>query len=485
MTASHPSLTFQPDTAEPLAETIQQATGQNVFLCYQCVKCSSGCPLAEHMDLLPNQVMRSVQLDDAEVLDSKTIWLCASCQTCTTRCPQELDIAGIMDALRIEAKRQGLPPALPAVDKFSRLFLQNIGLLGRLYEVGLMAGLNLVTRQPLKDMDMGLEMLKRGKLKLIPSVTRPPQKVQPVEAAENTVAYYPGCSLHSTAAEYDQTIRAVAAVLDLNLVEPPGWTCCGSSPAHSTDPILATVLPLHTLATIEQMGLDTVTAPCSACFARMKTAAHTVAHDGKLAQAAAAQLGYTYQGTVTVQHLLDTLVNRVGLAKIEASVKQPLTGLKVACYYGCLVTRPPQLTQAEHAEYPMQMDDLLRALGAEPVDWSYKTDCCGGSLGLTQTPLALAMTRKILQNARDCGADVIAAVCPLCHVNLDARQGQLELDFQTPVLYLTQLMALAFGLGEKQAALSKNLVDPRPVLRNCFQGPNLDKPEPNRIFRQD
>lgn len=481
MTASHTSLTFQPDTAEPLAETIQQATGQNVFLCYQCVKCSSGCPLAEHMDLLPNQVMRSVQLDDAGVLGSKTIWLCASCQTCTTRCPQELDIAGIMDALRIEAKRQGLPPALPAVDKFSRLFLQNIGLLGRLYEVGLMAGLNLVTGQPLKDMDMGLEMLKRGKLKLIPSVTRPPQKVQPVEADENTVAYYPGCSLHSTAAEYDQTIRAVAAVLDLNLVEPPGWTCCGSSPAHSTDPILATVLPLHTLATIEQMGLDTVTAPCSACFARMKTAAHIVTHDGKLAQAAAAQLGYTYQGTVTVQHLLDTLVNRVGLAKIEASVKQPLTGLKVACYYGCLVTRPPQLTQAEHAEYPMQMDDLLRALGAEPVDWSYKTDCCGGSLGLTQTPLALAMTRKILQNAHDCGADVIAAVCPLCHVNLDARQGQLELDFQTPVLYLTQLIALAFGLGEKQAALSKNLVDPRPVLRNCCQGPNLDKPEPNRI----
>jgi heterodisulfide reductase subunit B len=451
-------------TPQTLAQTIEQELEQNVFLCYQCVKCSSGCPLVEHMDLMPNQVMRSVQLGDDRVLESKTIWLCASCQTCTTRCPQGLDIAGIMDALRIEAKRRGLPPVIPEVDKFSRLFLLNIGLLGRLYEVGLMGGMNLVTGQLMKDMGMGLEMIKRGKLRFIPSLTRSPKHVKPVEPADGTVAYYPGCSLHSTAAEYDHTVRAVAEVLELKLVEPPGWVCCGSSPAHSTDHTLATVLPLRTLATVEQMGLDTVTAPCSACFARMKAASHTVTHDEAMAKEVEAQLGYTYRGTVTVQHLLDTLVDRAGLEKIEASVQQPLTGLKVACYYGCLVTRPPQITQANHPEYPVKMDDLLRALGAEPVEWSYKTDCCGGALGLTQTPLALEMTRKILQNARDCGAEAVATVCPLCHVNLDARQSQLELDFQLPVLYLTQLMALAFGLGEKQAWLSKNLVDPRPVL---------------------
>ncbi len=109
----------------------------------------------------------------------------------------------------------------------------------------------------------------------------------------------------------------------------------------------------------------------------------------------------------------------------------------------------------------------MRALGAEPVDWSYKTDCCGGTLGLTQTGLALEMTQKILQNARDCGADVVAAACPLCHVNLDARQSSIGLSFQIPVLYITQLMALAFGLGHKQAALSKNIVDPQPVLERC------------------
>jgi heterodisulfide reductase subunit B len=449
-----------------LTNVIQQATGQNAFLCYQCVKCSSGCPLTEDMDMMPNQVMRALQLGDESILESKTIWLCASCQTCTTRCPQGLDIAGIMDALRIESKRRGLPPAIPEVDKFSTLFLRNIGLLGRLHEVGLMAGLNLTTGQLLKDLDLGLEMLKRGKLKFIPTVVRPPKKVKPVEPGEGKVAYYPGCSLHSSAAEYDQTIRATASMLDLELVEPPGWICCGSSPAHSTDHVLATVLPMRTLATVEQMGLDTVTAPCSACFARMKAAVHAVANDSEMAQVVEAQTGYSYRGTVTVQHLLDTLVDRVGLAKIEARVQKPLKNLKVACYYGCLVTRPPKITQAEHPEYPTKMDDLVRALGAEPVHWSYKTDCCGGSLGLTQTSLALKMSRKILQNARDCGAEVIVTACPLCHVNLDGRQSQIGLDFQIPVLYITQLMALAFGLGEKQAALNKNIVDPRPVFRH-------------------
>ncbi len=451
-------------TGQTLAQTIQHELDENVFLCYQCVKCSSGCPLVEHMDIMPNQVMRAIQLDDESVLESKTVWLCASCQTCTTRCPQELDIATIMDTLRIEAKKRNLPPAIPDVDKFNTLFLRDTGLLGRLYEVGLMGGMNLWTGQPFKDMGMGLEMLKRGKLKLIPTLTRPPKTVKPVEAADGKVAYYPGCSLHSSAAEYDQTVRATADVLDLELVEPPGWTCCGSSPAHSSDHTLATVLPMHTLTTIEQMGLDTVTSPCSACFARMKTAAHTVTHNNDMAQEVEAQLNYTYQGKVEVQHLLDTLVDRAGLDKIEARVKKPLTELKVACYYGCLITRPTKITQAEHPEYPMKMDNLMGALGAEPVDWSYKTDCCGSTLGLTQTPLALEMTQKILQNARDCGADVITAACPLCHVNLDARQSQIGLDFQIPVLYITQLMALAFGLSEKQAALSKNMVDPRPVL---------------------
>jgi heterodisulfide reductase subunit B len=447
-----------------LAQTIERETGENIFLCYQCVKCTSGCPLAGHFDLTPNQVMRAVQLDEESVLASKTIWLCASCQTCTTRCPQGLDIAGVMDALRIEAQKREIPPAIPEVAKFSRLFLGDVGLFGRLYEVGLMAGLNLTTGQLTKDMDMGLKMMKRRKLRLVPAFVRPPKKVKPVQPADNKIAYFPGCALHSSAAEYDHTIRAVCETVGLDLVEPPGWICCGSSPAHSTDRLLATVMPVTNLAIIEQMGLDEVTAPCSACFARLKAAGHTLARNGELGAAVREQIGYEYQDTVTVRHLLDTLVDRVGLAAIEARVKKPLAGLKVASYYGCLITRPARITGAEHPEYPVKLDNLMRALGAEPVDWSYKTDCCGGSLGLTQTPLALEMTKRILDNARACGADVVTTMCPLCHVNLDARQSQLNLDFELPVLYSTQLVALAFGLDETITAFHKNLVDPRPVL---------------------
>jgi heterodisulfide reductase subunit B len=455
-------------TRQPLAQTVADHIGENAYLCYQCVKCTSGCPLVEHMDLTPNQVLRAVQLGDESVLESKTIWICASCQTCTTRCPQGIDIAAIMDELRIEAKRRGIKPVIPEVDKFGRLFLTDVRLMGRLHEVGLMAGLNLVTGNLFKDMDLALEMFKRNKLHIFALPTRPPRpgKVRPVEPAPNKIAYYPGCSLHSSAAEYGKTTEAIAEVLDLELVEPPGWICCGSSPAHSTDHVLATRYPVVNLSIVEQMGMEEVAAPCSACYIRFKTAAHEMAHNPAMARQVNEEIGYEYQGKVRVMHLVEALIEKVGLDKIEAAVKRPLEGLKVACYYGCYLTRPADITGAEHPEYPMEMDYLLGRLGAEVVDWDYKTDCCGGSLGLTQTPIAHEMTAQVLRNAHQRGADAVVTVCPLCHVNIDGRQGQIQdLGFAMPIFYATQLAAIAFGLGEKAAMLNKNLVDPRPLLR--------------------
>jgi len=454
--------------AQPLAQIVAEHISENVFLCYQCVKCTSGCPLAEYMDLNPNQVLRAVQLGDESVLESNTIWICAACQTCTTRCPQGIDIAAIMDELRIEAKKRGIEPTLPAVDKFGRLFLADIRLMGRLHEVGLMAGLNLVTGHLFKDMDLALEMLKRNKLSLISLPTRPPKpgKVKAVEPAPNKIAYYPGCSLHSSAAEYGKTTEAIAEVLDLELVEPPGWICCGSSPAHSTDHVLATKYPVINLSIVEQMGLQEVTAPCSACYIRFKTAAHEFSHNPEMARRVNDEIGYEYRGSVRVMNLIEALIEKVGLERIEAAVKKPLAGLKVACYYGCYLTRPADITGAEHPEYPMEMDYLMQRLGAEVVDWDYKTDCCGGSLGLTQTPIAHEMTAKVLRNAHERGADAIVTVCPLCHINIDGRQGQIkDLGFDIPIFYATQLAAIALGLGEKTAMLNKNLVDPRPLLR--------------------
>ena len=449
---------------EALSKAVRKETGSNVFRCYQCIKCTSGCPLADQFDLTPNQVMRSLQLGDDKVLESRAIWLCASCQTCATRCPQEIDVTGVMDALRIEAKKRGVKPAIPEIDSFNSVFLKGIKMLGRNYELGFMGAYNMARGRPFQDMGMGLEMLKKGKLKILPHISRPPKKVSKAEYSSNAVGYYPGCSLESAAVEYDRSVRAVSEALGIELVEPPGWVCCGSSPAHAVDPTLAKVLPMHTVGTVERMGLDTVTSPCSACFARLKAAEQAVAGDGETAREVETHTGHAYQGTVEVAHLLDVFVDRAGLEKVESAVRTFLVGMKVACYYGCLITRPNRVTGAEHPEYPMKMDYLARALGAESVDWSYKTECCGNSLSVTRTPVALGLTRKILENARACGADAVVTMCPMCQINLDARQPEMGLDAPIPVFYMTQLMALAFGLGGKAASFDKNMVDPRPLL---------------------
>jgi len=417
------------------------------------------------MDLLPNQVMRAIQFDDESVLEAKTPWICAACQTCTTHCPQGLDIAGVMDVLRIEARRRGVEPAVHEVELFTQVFLRIIGVLGRLYEAGLMAAMNILTLRPLKDMDLGVPMILKRKIGLLPKFVRPPRRVRRVEPKENTIAYYPGCSLESTATEYDHSFHAVCEALDLELVEPPGWMCCGSSPAHTTDPLLAGYYAILNLSIVERMGLSQMVAPCLGCYQRFKAGDYEMKRNPELAARVAEKIGYEYQGTVETFHVVDTLLERVGIDAIRARVEKPLTGLRVVSYYGCATTRPPKYTGAERPENPVCMEEIVDALGAEPVDWSYKTDCCGGSLGISQTSLALELSAKVIENAHACGADIMINACPLCQVNVESRQVQMDLGFEMPVLYITQLMALAFGLEEKKAELGKNMVDPRPILR--------------------
>lgn len=448
----------------PLSAAVRAEIGENVLRCYQCVKCTSGCPLADQFDRTPNQVMRAVQLDDARVLESRTIWLCASCYTCATRCPRGIDVTGVMDVLRIEARRRGVEPAIPDIFVFNTLFMRLVGVLGRLPEALLMGAYNLIRGKPMANAALGWALLKRGRLKLMPKFVRPPRAVAPLAGAGTKVGYFPGCASEGSAAEYDRTARAAARALDIDLVEPAGWTCCGSSPAHATDAKKATAMPMRTIATVERMGLTTLTSPCSACFGRLKQAEYAVTDDPIKAADAAAATGHAYAGSVRVQHLLDTFMERAGSERIAGRVERPLAGLKVACYYGCLITRPARVTAAEHPEYPMKLDHLIRALCATPVPWSSKTDCCGGSLGVTQTAASLKLSKRILDDARACGADVVATMCPMCHLNLDARQSAMGADAEIPVLHTTQLMVLAFGLGERAALLEKNIVDPRPRL---------------------
>ncbi len=464
-----------------LARQIRDDCGENVYLCFQCKQCTAGCPVVDHFDLTPHRLIRAMQLGQKEaVLDSKTIWLCAGCEACATRCPQGVNLPRIVDSLRIMAARESIKPAVSAVPAFYTSALRGIKLFGRMYEAGLMGELYL--RMALSgDLDFGqlfdndvplaLRMLKMGKLSPLPPLRRSAKHSRRTTSGveRQKVAYYPGCSLHGTAVEYDLSTRAIAEVIDLELVEPNGWVCCGTTPAHSTDHLLSTVLPMKSLKCIEQSGQSHVTVPCPSCFIRMRAAMHDVASDPDLGEQVFAQIKYAPSPELRVEHLLTTITERVEPERIAAAVTHPLEGLKVVCYYGCVITRPPELTGATEYEYPMGMDHLMETLGAESLDWSYKTECCGVSLVFTQLPIVMDMSHKVLDNAKEVGAEVIVVACPLCQGNLDMRQRQIEeeydQDYNLPILYFTQLMGLAFGLESATLGLDKHFVSAEPLLQ--------------------
>ncbi len=441
-----------------LAQRVFDELGENVTLCYQCVRCTSGCPISEFFDWQPNQIMRAVQLGQEDIaLHAETPWLCASCQTCTTHCPQGLDVAGIMDFLTREALERGVTPPVPEADRFNSAFLREVRVWRRAYELGLLAELKLKNKNFTEDLDIGLKMIRKGRLSFLPHRARKRDKVRPIEGAEGAVAYYPGCSLTSTAEEFDRSTKAVCDALGVNLIEPKGWACCGGSVAHRADPEQAISLPLENLSLIEQSGFSEVTMPCAGCFSRHKFAQADERGNGSGADAV--------EPAVQVNSLLDTILDHVGTDGVAAGVRRPLDDLKVVCYYGCVMTRPPDVTGADRPEDPIEMDVLMRALGADVRDWSYKTSCCGAVHSLIRKEIVLKLGGDLIEHARAAGADVIAVACPLCHANLDARQSQMSITEPMPVLYFTQLMALALGLPAKVAALDKNLVDPTPLLR--------------------
>ncbi len=459
-----------------LARVIEEKTDENAYLCYQCIRCTSGCPVTDFFDYTPNEIMRLVQIgDDEAALNAKTPWLCAACLTCSTRCPQGLDIARIMETLTQLALERGIKPKVPEVALFNKVFLTNANLFGRVYELGLMGTMNFLnavtTLQPKRMfddvMDLGLEMIKKSKISLVPSFSRSrPDKVENIHPTDRQVGYYPGCSLHSMAKEYGHSFRAVTDALDIELVEPKGWTCCGASPAHHIDHYLGIKVPMVNLTLAEKSGFDELIAPCAACFNRFRTAIHESNADPELKERLDADIGYGYQDLVNVRSISEWLANKIGPETIKEKVTKPLKGLKVVNYYGCLLTRSPQITGHPNPEYPMDLDLVCDALGAESLDWDDKTICCGGSLAVPAKVVMLKLSQDIVEQAQAVGADAIVVACPLCQSNLDGRQMQMAtLERRTPIIYVTQLIALAFGLGEHATGFKRNLVDPQPMLR--------------------
>jgi len=272
-------------------------------------------------------------------------------------------------------------------------------------------------------------------------------------------AYYPGCSLHSTGSEYDISFRAVCEKLGMEIKEIDGWICCGTSPAHSSSRLLSLALPYENICLAEKMGMSDIVAPCAACFARLKTAIYEANEDAEIASQISEAIEKPLPKSMNILSPLEIFCNQQGLA--EAVTKQ-LSELKVVCYYGCLLTRPSKVMQFDECEYPMAMDELLRSLGIETLDWSYKTECCGGALAMTRTDVVLKLTHDILEEAKAVGANAIAVGCPLCHVNLDTRQTEVEKEYDTqyglPIFYFTQLMGLAMGVAGDKLGLQKHFV---------------------------
>lgn len=276
-------------------------------------------------------------------------------------------------------------------------------------------------------------------------------------------SYYPGCSLEATAKEYDQSMRAAAEMLDVELVELEDWSCCGASSGHCTNHMLSLALPARNLALAEKAGLNLAVA-CAACFLRFKQTNHELQANDELRQEIEKIIGVPYKGSVEVRHLLDIFSREVGLEEIQRRVKKPLKGLKLAAYYGCYLVRPPEITQFDDPENPRLMDDLLNTLGAEAVDWSHKVECCGGNLLLARADIVIKLTGDICQAASDAGAHAIVTACPLCQANLDTRQPGPQM---MPILHFSELLALALGASGKQTGAwwKKHIASPVKILK--------------------
>ncbi len=275
------------------------------------------------------------------------------------------------------------------------------------------------------------------------------------------VSYYPGCSLHATAKEYDQSVRAISRALGIELKEIEDWSCCGASSAHMTNFKLSVALPARNLVAAEKEGFNMMMVPCAACFNRFKSAQYHLQRDELLRIETENVIGEKYRGTIEVRNPLDVIFNEIGCETLNEKVTRKLSGLKPVSYYGCLLLRPPEICEFDNYENPYMMDEIMKSLGAESRPWSYKTDCCGGSLTLGKTEIVVHLVDKLMRMAKEADANCLVTACPICMANLDMRASE---GTRLPAFYFTELIALAMGLPGPDKWFKMHNVDPRPLL---------------------
>jgi heterodisulfide reductase subunit B2 len=275
-------------------------------------------------------------------------------------------------------------------------------------------------------------------------------------------AYFPGCSLHSTAREYDESIRAIATLLGYELNEVQDWCCCGATPAHALDPGAADILGMWNLEHARRSGTDPLLTGCASCFSRLRAVREAMDEHPEHLNDARSRLGLIEDPKVDVVHVAQVLMQEENRERLKAAIRRPLKGLKVASYYGCLLTRPRGERAVDDVEDPRILEDLVDLVGAEPVEWPLRLDCCGASMALPRPDLVHELSGKILMMAHERGAQVIMVACPLCHSNLDFQQAtilkKLGQDWRIPVLYLTQVVGLALGLSASSLGLTRHYV---------------------------
>jgi heterodisulfide reductase subunit B2 len=301
----------------------------------------------------------------------------------------------------------------------------------------------------------------------------------------NKLTYFPGCSAHGTSEEFDYTLKLVMKTLDVQLEEIPDWNCCGATSAHVMTENLALALPMRNLVLAEKLENKTMGIACASCYSRMKVTKTHLDEHPDLAQ----KINTTiieegeYRGDIDIQSMLQYCYEVIGPEKIKSKVTKPLTGLKVACYYGCLLTRPREITHFDSPEYPMSMDLLMEALGAKATAFDFKTECCGASFSISNTEVVESLSGKILEMAKASGAHMIVVACPLCQSNLDMRQPDIEKHtgkkLNIPVMYFTQLMALAFGFPEKELKYPKHIVPVQEALSHIGE----IEPAPEKVVK--
>jgi heterodisulfide reductase subunit B2 len=273
--------------------------------------------------------------------------------------------------------------------------------------------------------------------------------------------YYPGCALHGTSNDYEQSVRACLGALDVDLREIDDWICCGATAAHSLNRQLALALPARNLALAGQQGFAEVLAPCAMCSMQLLHARQALAADANLRTEISGIVEAEVGETPRVLNLIQAL-ERIGIDRLRAAVTAPLAHLKPACYYGCLLVRPPATVEFDDAEQPRTMEAIVTAVGAKPVDWNYRTECCGAGMTMASEQTVLELSGKILANAVAHGANCIAVACPMCHVNLDMKQTAIEeftgVKYHLPVYYLTDLVGAALGLTPSALGTGRHFV---------------------------